>query len=149
MSMEVLLMTDVPDLGSEGDVVTVADGYARNYLLPREKAAPVTEATRRRLGKIRALRDKEHKTALQAARQRADKLKNVSCTIPVKVAEGEKLYGSVTVADIADALAKQNVDIDKDSLVLDQPIKELGVFDIKVALLPEVEATIKVWVVEE
>lgn len=149
MSMEVLLMTDVPDLGSEGDVVTVADGYARNYLLPREKAAPVTEATRRRLEKIRALRDKEHKTALQAARQRADKLKNVSCTIPVKVAEGEKLYGSVTVADIADALAKQNVDIDKDSLVLDQPIKELGVFDIKVALLPEVEATIKVWVVEE
>ncbi len=149
MTMEVLLMTDVPDLGAEGDVVAVANGYARNYLLPRKKAAPVTEATRRRLEKIRAQREQERKATLQEARRRADALKDVSCTIPVKTSDGEKLFGSVSASDIVSALAQQGVQVEKDALVLEQPIKELGVFDVKVALHPEVESSVKVWIVEE
>lgn len=149
MPVEVLLMADVADLGDEGSVVTVADGYARNYLLPRNLAAPVTEATRKKLEKIRQEREAARKAEAESARAIAAKLTNVSVTIPVKVGEEDKMFGSVTNQDIADALAAQGVDIDRHALKLDEPIKELGVFDIAVKLHSEVEATVKVWVVEE
>ena len=149
MATEVFLMADVADLGAEGDVVTVADGYARNYLLPRKLAAPVTDATRRRLAKIRVRRESERKLQLDAARELAAGLQKVSVTIPVKAGENEKLYGSVTTAEIAEALDKQGVKLDRHCLALDAPIKSLGVFEVKVKLHAEVEAAIKVWVVEE
>jgi large subunit ribosomal protein L9 len=149
MATEVILMTDVADLGSEGDVVTVSDGYARNYLFPKKIGAPVTEATRRRLAKIRVQREDARKMQLTAARELAARLEKVSCTIPVKAAENEKLYGSVTVAEIAEALKKQGIEIDKHCLDLEAPIKSLGIFDVKVKLHPEVESSIKVWIVEE
>lgn len=149
MPTEVLLMSDVANLGSEGDVVKVSDGYARNYLLPKQLAAPVNEATRRRLEKLRREREQERAGALKSARAKAGALANVSCTIAVKTGEDEKLYGSVTAADIAESLKGQGVEIDRHSLVLEAPIKELGVYDVPVKLHPEVEAAIKVWVVEE
>ncbi|MDI6774242.1 MAG: 50S ribosomal protein L9 [Verrucomicrobiota bacterium] len=149
MSIQVLLMANVNDLGSEGDVASVSDGYARNYLFPRKLAAPVTDATRRQLAKIQARRETDHQAALDAAWQKAAELSKLSCTIPVKTSEGDNLYGSVAVTDIANALAQQGVTLDKEALILEKPIKELGVFDVKVKLHPEVEASIKVWVVEE
>lgn len=149
MGTEVLLMADVKDLGAEGEVVTVADGYARNYLFPRSLGAPVTEATRRRLAKMRAEREAEQKAALEGAREAAARLEGVSCTIAVKTGEDDRLYGSVTAANIVDALKAQGIEIDKHSLALEHPIKDLGVFDIPVRLHPEVETTVKVWVVEE
>lgn len=149
MAKEILLMADVADLGSEGDVVSVTDGYARNYLLPRKLGAPVTDATRRRLVKIREEREAGKKAELEAAKARAGKLANVSCTIAVQTGEDDKMYGSVSDAQIADALKEQGVEIDRHALVLDDPIKELGVFDVAIKLHPEVEASIKVWVVEE
>lgn len=148
MDREVLLMADVADLGSEGDVVKVSEGYARNYLLPRKLVAPVTAATRKRLEKIQKEREVVRKAELEAAKEMATKLEKVSCTIPVK-AKDEKLYGSVTVNDIADALKANGVQMDKQKILLAEPIKELGVFDVKVRLHADVEATIKVWVVEE
>ena len=149
MAIEVLLMADVAELGSEGDVVKVADGYARNYLLPRKLAEPLTERARQRLDKIRQLRAAGMAEALAAARVKAGELKNVSCTIAVKASEDQKLYGSVSSADIVEALTAQGVQLDRHMLVLDQPIKELGVFDVPVRFHPDVEATIKVWVVQE
>lgn len=149
MATEILLMTDVKDLGSEGDVVTVSDGYARNYLLPREMAAPVTEATRRRLAKKQAEREERLKKEKKSALDRAKKIESVSCTISVKTGEDDKLFGSVTSASIAEALSAQGIEIDRHSLALDQPLKELGVFDVPVKLHPEVESSVKVWVVEE
>ena len=149
MAKEVFLMADVADLGAEGDVVTVADGYARNYLLPKGLAAPVTEATRRQLAKIQRDRNAQEKAELEAAQQMVAKLNDVSCTITVKTADDEKLYGSVTAGDIADALKEQGLDIDRHSLILEAPIKELGVFDVGVKLHRDAEATIKIWVVEE
>jgi large subunit ribosomal protein L9 len=149
MSIQVLLMTDVADLGSEGDVVSVTEGYARNYLIPRKLAAPVTEATRRRLTKIRAERETAGKAALEAAREKAAALSKVSVTITAKISGEGKLYGSVAAAEILSSLAQQGVELPKDSLDLEKPIKELGVFDVKVRLHPEVEASVKVWVVEE
>lgn len=149
MAKEVILMSDVDGLGAEGEVVRVAEGYARNYLLPRNLAAPVTEATRRRLEKQRKERadrlasDREGALVVQKAIEAA------SCTITVKTGAEGKLFGSVTAADILGVLKKQNIELQKQQLDLAEPIKETGVFNIPVKLHPEVQATLKVWVVEE
>lgn len=149
MATEVLLMSDVKDLGAEGDVVHVADGYARNYLFPQKLGAPVTEATRRQLEKLRRDREEQRKAELQAAGELANHIQTLSITIAVKTGEDGKLFGSVTNADIAEALKKQGVELDRHKLELEQPLRELGVFDVKVRLHPEVEGSVKVWVVEE
>jgi large subunit ribosomal protein L9 len=149
MSVEVLLIADVKDLGVEGDIVKVADGHARNYLFPQNLGAPVTEATKRKLAKMQGDRANKKKLDLLGASEKATELANLSVTIAVKVAEGEKLYGSIGVGDIAAAIAKQGVELDKSTLVIEEPIKELGVYDIKVQLHPEIETTVKVWIVEE
>lgn len=149
MSIQVLLMADVKDLGAEGDVVNVSEGYARNLLYPKKLAAPVTEGMKKRLAKIQKDREQNKKQALDAARQKVAELQKVSVTIPVKVGKDEKLFGSVTAHDISEALKKQGVAVDKSMIDIANPIKELGVFDISIKLNPEIKATIKVWIVEE
>ena len=149
MATEVLLMMDVKDLGSEGDVVEVKDGYARNYLVPKNLAAPVSEATRRRLAKLQEQRAEERKQARAVAEALAQKIGAISCTIPVKTGEEGKLFGSVTTQDIVDAVRQQDVELDKHAILLEGPIKELGVFPVSVKLDSDVTATLKVWVVEE
>jgi large subunit ribosomal protein L9 len=149
MATEVLLMTNVPNLGTEGEVVQVADGYARNYLFPKKMGAPVTAAAKARLQHMQAEREVKRQEALSAAQALADRLRDVSCTIAVKTGEDEKLYGSVTAADIAASVKEQGIELDRHVLDLEHPIKELGVFDVKLNLHPDVEAALKVWVVEE
>ena len=144
-----MLMADVPGLGIEGDVVKVADGYARNYLLPRKLAAPITDMARRQLDKRRAerasrlLRERDDAVAMIAA------LQQVSLTLPMKAGPDGKLYGSVTTADLAAALAAQKLAVDRRHIVLDKPLRELGVFEVPIRLHPEAQTTLKVWVVEE
>ena len=149
MATELLLMDSVPNLGDEGEIVTVANGYARNYLLPKGLGAPVTKAARARLAKLQEGRATDRKLALEAARAAAKKLNGASCTITVRTGEDDKLYGSVTNGDIAEALAGQGLEVDRHSIQLDGPLKELGVFDVTVRLSAEVEATVKVWIVGE
>jgi len=149
MSVEVLLMAEVKDLGVEGDVVKVADGYARNYLFPKKLAAPVTAATKRKLAKLVSDRQVKQKQDLVTATEKAAALANVSVTIPVRVAQDEKLYGSIGVAEIVDAIEKQGVELDKKTVALEEPIKELGVYDVVIKLHPEIETTVKIWIVEE
>jgi len=142
-------MANVANLGAEGDVVTVADGYARNYLFPQQLGAPVTEATRRRLVKLQREREALQVEATAKARKLAKKFEGVSVTIPVKTVEGEKLYGSVGETEIAAALAVQGFEVDRHQIVIAEPIKELGVFEVVIKLQPEIEASIKAWIVEE
>ncbi|MBI3985728.1 MAG: 50S ribosomal protein L9 [Lentisphaerae bacterium] len=149
MTQELLLMADVEGLGKEGEIVKVSDGHARNHLLPRKLAALVTQAARKRLEKIRADRETRLKAELEAARAMAEKLDQASCTIAVKTGENDKIFGSVTGANIADALKAQGLEIDRHILDLPEPIKELGVFTVKAKVRPDVEASIKVWVVAE
>ncbi len=149
MATEIFLMADVVNLGVEGDVVTVADGYARNYLIPKQLGAPVTPATQRRLAKIQREREEARAAALAEAEALSKKLAGISVTIPVKTIEGEKLYGSVGEAEIAEAVKQQGFEINRNWIVLDEHIKELGVFDVTIKLQPEVETAIKVWIVEE
>ncbi len=149
MSIEVLLMSDVPDLGKAGAVVKVADGYARNFLLPRGLAAPVTPAAMRRLEKLRKEREQLAKLQIAEAHAKASKLDGVSVTIRAKTIDGEKLYGSVTVAEIVAALSAQGVNVDRSQVELAEPLKQTGAVDLTVRLHPEVAATIKVWIVKE
>jgi large subunit ribosomal protein L9 len=149
MSVEVLLMDDVQDLGLQGQVVAVSDGYARNYLIPGKLAEPVSAAARARLAKLREKQAQRRQALLEEAQELAGRLAGVACTIPVKVGETEKLYGSVTTGDIARVVGEQGIVLDRHAIVLEEPIKELGVFDVPVKLHPEVTASLKVWVVEE
>jgi large subunit ribosomal protein L9 len=149
MALEVLLMADVKDVGAQGDVVRVADGFARNYLFPRKLAAPVTEATRRRLARLQKDRHAELEAERQTARETAAKIEGSSYTIAVKVGTEDKMFGSVTSADVAGVLKEHGIEVDKHKIVMDVPFKELGVYEVKVKLHPEVEATMKVWIVEE
>lgn len=149
MAKELMLVSDVPGLGIEGDLVKVAEGYARNYLLPRKLAAPVTAMSRRQVEVRRGKRDARLRTEREQAEVMAARLEAASVTIPVKAGPEGKLYGSVSTADIAAALAEQGFQIDRHKVVLKEPLKELGVFDVPVKLHPERQASIKVWIVEE
>ncbi len=149
MTQELILMADVEGLGVAGAVVKVADGYARNHLIPHKLAAPVSGAAMKQIEKKRKQREEAQKEEVEKARALATMLEKASCTITAKVGENEKMFGSVTAADIAESLAKQKIAIDKRIIQLDEAIRELGVYTIKISLHADVEASLKVWVVEE
>ncbi|OQW97689.1 MAG: 50S ribosomal protein L9 [Verrucomicrobia bacterium A1] len=149
MATEVILMQKVENLGMDGDVVRVAEGYARNYLFPKNLAAPVTAATRRRLEKLRADRTATETARVQAFKDLADRVAGSSVTISVRTGAADKMFGAVTAAHIADALKLQGFEIDRHQIELAEPIKELGVFTVPVRLQPETTAALKVWIVEE
>jgi large subunit ribosomal protein L9 len=149
MAVEVLLMDAVAGLGIEGDVVSVADGYARNYLFPKNLASEVTEGKKRQIEKKRVERLALMKKEQAAAEELAKKFDNLSCTITVKTSESGKLFGSVSAAQIVENLSEQGVTLEARQLKLKAPLHELGVFDVTVDLHPEVQATLKVWIVEE
>lgn len=149
MAIEVMLMQDVEGLGALGAVVTVKDGYARNYLLPQKLAAPVTAATRRRMVKLQAAQLVEREAAIQKMREFAASMSGKDYTIAVKVGVENKIFGSVNSADVVEALHAQGFDVEKHAVQLEVPIKALGNFEVKVRVHPEVEATIKVAVVQK
>lgn len=149
MAVEVLLMDQVEGLGIEGDVVKVADGYARNYLLPKGIATEVTEGKKRQIEKKRAERLVQLEKEKSAAEELVKKLEGIECTISAKVGENGKMFGSVGIPAILEKLAEQGLEIDKNKIALATPFHELGVFDIDVKLHPEVTGTLKVWIVEE
>lgn len=149
MARELILMEDVDGLGLEGSIIKVDNGYARNYLIPRKLAVPVTQAALRRLEKNRQEREARQSRELLAAKAKAEALEKVSCTITVKVGENERVFGSVGVSDIQAALKAQDLEIERRRILLDEPLRELGVYDVKIKLHQEVEAFLKVWVVDE
>jgi large subunit ribosomal protein L9 len=147
--MEVILRDHVEHLGRRGEIVKVADGYARNYLLPRKLALPATDANRRwveRERKIAEARDLEERGAAEAI---ATRLTALELTIQRKVGENDQLYGSVTNADIAEVLAKKGFDIDRRKILLPDPIKALGETSVPVKLHREVTAQVRVTVAKE
>ena len=149
MATEVMLMETIPDLGEEGSVVRVADGYARNYLLPRRLAELVTPGAQRRLEKLKLEREAERKALAEEASALAGRLAGVSVTLAVKTSDGEHLYGSIGAPEIVAALEAQGFAIDKQAVEIADPIKELGVYEVKINLAAGQTATIKAWVVEE
>jgi large subunit ribosomal protein L9 len=147
--MEVILREHVDNLGRRGEIVKVADGYARNYLLPRKLALLATDGNRRQIERERAKLEAREAEERKAAEAIAARLAGVEIVVARKVGETEALYGSVTPADIADALMAQGLEIDRRKLQLAEPIKQIGEFDVPVKLSREVTGTVKVKVVAE
>ena len=147
--MEVILREHVDNLGRRGEIVKVADGYARNYLLPRKLALLATQGNKKQIERERVKFDAKELEEKNVAQAVADRLKNVEVDIARKVGETEALYGSVTSGDIADVLAAKGYDIDKRRLQLPDAIKKLGEYDVPVKLHRDVTTTIKVRVVAE
>lgn len=147
--MEVILRTDVDKLGRRGEVVKVAEGYGRNYLLPRGLALAVNASNRAMIDKEK----KAHEARLAKERQEcqalADRIGGIRFVAPRKVGENDVLYGSVTSGDVADFLKGKGIEIDKRKVLLDEPIKKLGDHDVKIKLHPEVVASLKVLVSKE
>ncbi len=146
--MKLILRADVDSLGRLGDIVTVKPGYGRNFLVPQGLAMPATDANLKQF-------ELEHKKlqvkadALKAAAEElATKIAATPVSITVRVGEGDKLYGAVTAANIGDALAEAGVEIDRRKIVLSDPIRSLGEFDIEVKLHPEVRGELKLTVVK-
>lgn len=147
--MEVILREHVDNLGRRGEVVKVADGYARNYLLPRKLALLATEGNKKQIERERAKFDAKEAEEKSLADAIAQRMTNVELDIARKVGETEALYGSVTTADIADALASHGFEVDRRKLQLHEPIKKLGEYDVPVKLHRDVVAHVKVRVVAE
>ena len=142
--IELILREHIEHLGRRGDVVKVADGYARNYLLPRNLALPVTEGNRRRIEHERKIAEQRELAEKSAAEATAARLNEVVCQITRRVGEEDVLYGSVTSADIAACLAEKDFDIEKRKIHLDDPIKQVGEFTVPIKLHREVTAHVKV-----
>lgn len=147
--MEIILREDVERLGKSGQVVKVKDGYARNFLIPKNLALKATSDNLKRVEeekKIKVIRKDREKREAQTL---AEKLASISCTISVEVQEDGTLYGSVTGADIASTLESEGFKLDKKNFILDEPIRELGIYRVRMKLHPEVTTELKVWVVKK
>ncbi len=147
--MEVILREHVDNLGRRGDIVKVADGYARNYLLPRKLALLATDGNKKVIDRERVKFEAKEAEEKKVAEAIGDRINNIDVEISRKVGETEALYGSVTTADIADALHAKGLDIDRRKIVLQEPIKRLGEFEVPVKLHRDVQTHIKVRVVAE
>lgn len=147
--MKVILTEDVTPLGAVGTVVEVARGYARNFLIPQGKALEATAGNLARVESLRVKQAQAQDLEQQAAMSLASRLEGVTLTIPQRVGEGERLYGSVTAARIAEALATRGFAVDRKQLELPEAIKRLGVYEITVRLGSAVKAQIKVEVIRE
>ncbi|MFW5998833.1 MAG: 50S ribosomal protein L9 [Halanaerobiaceae bacterium] len=146
--MEIILKEDVENLGSAGEIVEVADGYARNYLLPRKMAVTATKQKKKEIEKIKEKQRKKEQEKRGEAEQTADELSDKKYVFSVKAGEQGRLFGSVTSNDIAGKLEKDGYDIDKREIELDGNIKSLGVHKVPVKIYDDIYAEIKVEVVE-
>ena len=147
--MEVILRQAVEKLGNPGDVVTVSNGYARNFLLPRGVAFEATEGNKKRIAQEKARLEAAESERRQTASEFAKVLEEVSITFAARVGEEGKLFGSVTAADIAQQLEAQGHKIERRQIDLHEPIKALGVYRVPIKLHADVKPEIKVWVIKQ
>ncbi|MEJ2095848.1 MAG: 50S ribosomal protein L9 [Deltaproteobacteria bacterium] len=147
--MKVILKETIDSLGIIGSEVNVTKGYARNYLLPQQKAVPATPQNRRVLAQEKAKFELQIAKEKKIAEEMASRLEGVTCRIAAKVSEEDRLYGSVTVRDILQALAKEGVEVEKRMILLTEPIKTIGTHKVPVRVYTEVEPEITVEVVPE
>ena len=147
--MKIILKKTIDTLGEEGSIIEVKDGYARNYLFPRNWAIRAQGANMK-VYEEEKKQNEVHKVKEQRVAEKvAKELEKISCTVPVKTGEEDKVFGSVTAAKIAELLNDQGFKIDKKKVILDEPIKTLGVYTVPIRLHQEVEASVKIWVVKE
>ncbi|MHB8482539.1 MAG: 50S ribosomal protein L9 [Nitrospiria bacterium] len=142
--MKVILKEDVENLGKMGTQLEVKDGYARNFLIPGKKAVLATDKNTKELDHEKRVIDVKLKKIKKEAESLSEKIQSLTLHLTVQAGEGDKLFGSVTSQDIVEALAKESITVDKKKILLEKPLKELGVFPVPVKLHSEVIANIKV-----
>jgi large subunit ribosomal protein L9 len=147
--MKIILKDDVEQLGKCGEVVNVKNGFARNYLIPRKLAIPATDGNLRSIGEVNTQKRLRDNKRLRDAEKLRNALERISCTAEVQVGEEDRVFGSVTAAQIAELLEKQGFVVDRRDIQLDEPIKALGVYTVGVKLERDVIAKLKVWVVKK
>jgi large subunit ribosomal protein L9 len=147
--MEVILRQDVSKVGHRGDLVKVADGFARNFLLPRKLAVAATAGNKKVVEQEKNAAVRREAVERGDAEKLAQLLTGVSVSVARKAGEGDQLFGSVTAIDVADALASKGYQIDRRKINMDEPLKHLGEFDVPVKLHKDVTAQVKVYVVKE
>lgn len=147
--MEVILKQDVDRLGRTGAIVKVKNGYARNFLIPCGLAIPVTARNLKLLEEEKQRRAQQLESVRREAEELKLRLEKFSLTIPAQAYEQDKLYGSISQQDIADALKEEGFDIDKNSVILGEPIKSLGIYEVNIKLYQDIFTKIKVWVVKK
>ncbi|MDP2306700.1 MAG: 50S ribosomal protein L9 [Pseudomonadota bacterium] len=145
--MKVILQEEVANLGTTGEVVEVADGYGRNYLLPRSLAVLADERNTRRLDHQRRLAAARQSKVLAAAKELAAKISGTAVSIKRQAGAEDKIFGSVTNQDVQEALAAQGVEVDRRNIVLAEPIRNIGVFQVPIKVHRDVEASVKVYVI--
>lgn len=148
--MKVILQREVDKLGAPGDVVTVADGYARNYLMPKGLAVPASKGAVKHSERLRQAHEKHVRRSLEEARGVAERLSAASLRITAKAGEEGRIFGSITVADVADELQRTSgVTIDRKRIHLPEPIRSVGTHEVTVHVHPEVDATVTIEVVAD
>ena len=147
--MLVILKENIENLGRIGEVVKVAGGYARNFLIPKKLVVPADEQNIAQIEHQKKLLEKKRSAERTSAEDLAKKIAAFTCNISRKTGEKDKLFGSVTTGDIAEALKAGGIEVEKRSIHIKEPIKALGVHNVDVKLLPEVTTTLKVWVIKE
>jgi len=146
--VRIILLQDYEGLGKSGDQIEVKDGYARNFLFPKGLALKADKNSIKRFQEMARLKEMKQNRALKQSRELAEKLQALSLTVPVQVGEEDRVFGSVTSIEIAQQLKDKGYDIDKRQIILAEPIKALGIFDIPIKLHPEITATVKLWVIK-
>ena len=147
--MQVILLKDSKKLGKEGDTVEVKDGYARNYLIPQGFVLVVTKGSFKRLAEMKRVKAKIEEKKKQDFSKIKEEIEKISLTVTAEAKDDEELYGAINEARILKLLQSEGIELEKDSLVLDEPIKKLGVYNLKVNVYSGVEATLRVWVVKK
>ena len=147
--MNVILKNDIAGIGKAGTVVKVKDGYARNFLFPQSLALEVTTANLKKFEAEQKARSLQSEKLKKSALELKEKIEKLSLTVPVLVQEQEKLYGSITPVEISKALKDEGLDVDKALIMLEEPLKALGIFEVPVKLHLEVTAMVKVWIVKK
>lgn len=146
--MKVILIEDIPTIGKMGSLIHVKDGYARNFLMPKKLAIPANPQNLKSLEHQKTLLTQKQNRIKREAENLATKLEKISCTISRTAGEEDKLFGSVTSIDIDESLKEEGIHVDRKKILLDEPIKTLGIYKVPIKLHPEVTGYLKVWVVK-
>jgi large subunit ribosomal protein L9 len=147
--MEIILNQDVDRIGKAGTIIKVKDGFARNFLIPNGLALPLTPANLKKIEQEKQRKASKLTKHKKDAEELKEKISALSLTMPVLTHDEEKLYASITAQDISAALKEEGLDIDKNCIVLDEPLKSLGIYEVPINLHPEVSLKVKVWVVKK
>jgi len=147
--MQVILLEDIPSLGKAGEAVKVSDGYGRNYLIPKKKAILATEKNLKFLQHQKRQVELGVEKTKKDAERLAQEIENLSCTFSKTVGESGKLFGSVTSMEIESYLKEKGIEVDRKKIMLDEPLKNVGMYTVPIKLHFDVTAQLKVWVVQE